>query len=141
VIQAIIDGIVAGLLAAFPDVKVYTEQVKQGLTEPCFIVRCLNPANEQFLWNRYRRTNLFTVQYIAESATDANEERYEVLDTLYRALEYIAVKGDLVRGTGMRGEFFDGVLTFFVNFNMFVKVESEIEPMEDLKIERMEAMA
>ena len=134
-IRAIIDGIVNALIEAFPDVrKIYTEQVKQGLEEPCFIVRCLNPSSEQLVGNRYRLMNLFTVQYLPKSVTDANDEIYGVLDVLYQALEYITVDGALVRGTGMRGDFSNNELTFFVNFNMMVKTIVEVEPMEDLTI-------
>jgi hypothetical protein len=134
VIQSIIDGVVAALLDAFPDVTVYDEQVKQGLKEPCFIVQIVNPTNEQFLGNRYFRTNLFSVQYIPKSTTDAKAECNRVTDVLFQALEYITVGGDLQRGEKMRGEYFDGVLTFFVNFNMFVKIEPELDPMETLKL-------
>ena len=136
-IPAIVDGIVGALRTALPDMKVYTEQVPQNFTEPCFSVRCPSLTNKPFLGNRYRRNNLFAVQYHPWSFMDANEECHMAQDMLYRILEYITVEGDLVRGTGMRGEIHDGVLTFFVNFNMFVRIEpeTEIEPMEDFKIE------
>lgn len=135
-IQSIIDGIVAALLDAFPNVtRVYMEQVKQGLKEPCFILQLLTPTNEQFLGNRYFRTNLFSVQYIPQSTTDAKAECNGIIDGLFEALEYITVGGDLQRGTGMRSEYFDGVLTFFVNYNMFVKIETELDPMETLTLE------
>lgn len=134
-IQDILDGVVAALLEAFPGVKVYTEQVKQGLKEPCFILRLLNPTSEQFFGNRYYRTNLFSVQYIPESTTDAKAECYDVNDRLFQALEYITVGGDLQRGTSMRGEYFDGVLTFFVNFNTFIKFNVKLDPMEELSVE------
>lgn len=135
-IQQIIDGVIVALQAAFPEVtRVYTEEVKQGFKEPCFILRLLNPTNEQFLGNRYYRTNLLSVQYVPESTTDAKAECYDVNDRLFRALEYITVGGDLQRGTNMNGEYFDGTLAFFVNFNMFIKIESELDPMEQLTVE------
>ena len=133
-IQKIIDGIVAALLDVFPGVIVYTEQVKQGLKQPCFIIRDLTATSEQFFGNWYFRTNLFSVQYIPESVTDAKAECYRVNDMLFAALEYITVDGDLQRGTNMRGEYQDGVLTFLVNFNMFVYVERAMIPMEDLEV-------
>ena len=43
-------------------------------------------------------------------------------------LEYITVDGDLTRGTGMNGELVDNVLSFFVNYDMFVIKEQESEP-------------
>jgi hypothetical protein len=136
VIQEIIDGIVAALRTAFPEVtRIYTEQVKQGLKEPCFILQLVNPTSEQFLGNRHYRTNLFSVQYIPQSKTNVKAECYDVNDRLFQALEYITVGGDLQRGTDMRGEYFNGVLTFFVNFNMFVQFNPELDPMEELSVE------
>ena len=134
-IQAITDGIIAALLSVFPGVTVYFEQVKQGLKEPCFIVRCVSPTSERRLGSRRYRRNLFSVQYIPESGTDANAERYAVLEALFQLLEYITVNGDLMRGTEMRGEMVGGALTFLVNFNMFTKKTEETEPMEELKID------
>lgn len=135
-LNLIFDGIVAKLIEAFGDgYKIYQEQVKQGLKTPCFLISCVNPTNEQFLGNRYYRTNLFSVQYFPQSNTDAKAECWEVQDTLYEALEYINVGEDLQRGTGMRGEFVDDILTFFVSFNMFVYKPTDEDVMETLTVE------
>lgn len=133
--RQILDGIVAALRAAFPEVaRVYTEQVKQGLKTPCFIVRMVNHANEPRLGTRCRRTSLFSVQYIPKSATDANTQCCDVNDRLYSALEYITADSGLYRGTNMSGQYTDGILTFLVSFNTFVKTEPSLNPMEQLKV-------
>jgi hypothetical protein len=135
-LDKIVDGIVEKLKEAFPDVlKIYTEQVKQGFTEPCFVVNLVNPTNTQFLGNRHYRTNLFSVQYFPESGADAKTECYSVQDALFQSLEYINVGDDLQRGTGMTGNFVDGVLVFNVNYNMYVYSEPEFDPMETLRVE------
>jgi hypothetical protein len=133
-IQLLIDGIIAALDAEFPDTDVYQEQVKQGLDEPCFLVRNISASNEPVVGSRYRRMGLFSVQYMAESETGAKAECYAVCDKLYQILEYISCGGDLVRGTGMSGETLDGVLTFTVSYNVFVWAEPEYDPMETLEI-------
>ena len=134
-IQGINDGIIAALKAAYPEVKCYDEQVKQGLKNPCFIIRCINPTGEQFLGKRYYRDNLFSVQYLPKDDKNANAECYGVQDDLYLVLEYITVDGDLIRGTKMRGEIIDGVLTFLVNYSMFIVVHQNLDPMEELTLE------
>jgi len=134
-IQGINDGIVAALKEAYPEAKCYDEQVKQGLKEPCFIVRCISPANEQFLGKRHYRDSLFSVQYLPKDGKDANAECYGVQDALYLALEYVTADGDLMRGTNMRGEVVGGALTFLVNYGAFVVVQQDIDPMENLKLE------
>ena len=139
-IQDIVNGIIAAILGAFPGADIHDEKVKQGFETPCFIIRCLNPLSEQFLGKRYYRENLFSVQYIPGDDENANSECYKVQDVLFRALEYITVTGDLQRGTNMRGEVIDGVLTFLINFNMFISVEP-LEPLEELEeLEQVETI-
>lgn len=119
-INKIIDGISVRINAIFGDsYEIYTENVEQGLSEPCFSVLCINPTIEQFLGKRYFRTNQFCVHYFPKT----NEKQYEsfsVVERLQNALEYITVDGDAVRGTQMHSEMVDGVLSFFVNYDMFV---------------------
>lgn len=119
-INKIIGGISVKINAEFGDsYEIYTESVEQGLNEPCFSVLCLNPTIEQFLGERYFRTNQFCVHYFPKT----NEKQYEsfiVVERLQNALEYITVDGDTVRGTQMHSEIVDGVLSFFVNYDMFV---------------------
>mgnify|MGYP000801805600 FL=1 len=47
-------------------------------------------------------------------------------------LEWITVTGDLVRGSKMKSEIVDGVLNFFVNYDMFVYRKVDSVPMEDV---------
>jgi len=131
-IQAIVDSIIAAILEVFPGANIYDEKVKQGFKTPCFIIRCINPLSEQVLGNRYYRQNLFSIQYSPDEK-NANSECYRVQDVLFRALEYIKVDDDLQRGTNMRGEVIDGVLTFLINFNMFIYFKDELDPMENLE--------
>jgi hypothetical protein len=129
------DDIVEALLDAFPSAKVYTEQVKQGLREPCFLVRCLNETNMTMLGTRYRRMYLFSVQYMPQDSENARGECYDVRDALFQTLEYIGAEGDQARGTGMSGEVFEDVLTFTVSYTVFVRSVFEKETMGTLEIE------
>lgn len=129
-IQKIIDGICTKLHDTF-GYEIYTEDVEQGLNEPCFSISCINPTNTQFLGQRYFRSHQFCIYYFPSSA-EPNAECLGVLGRLYDALEYIEVEGDLVRGTNMRGEMPDDVLCFFVNYDMFVVKQVEKVAMEHL---------
>ena len=133
-INKIIDGISVAINSEFGDgYEIYTESIEQGLTEPCFSILCLNPTNEQFLGKKYFRTNQFGVHYFP-SSDEARNESFMVMGRLFDALEYITVDGDLTMGTGMRAEFVDGVLHFFINYDMFVYKEAEPgTPMEMMK--------
>jgi len=133
-INKIIDAVSVSINSEFGDgYEIYTESLEQGLKEPCFSVLCLNPTNELFLNKRYLRTNQFCIQYFP-STDEANSECNAVLERLYGCLELITVTDDLTRGSKMKGEVVDGVLNFFVNYDMFVyKVESK-DLMEDMEI-------
>ena len=128
-INKIIDGISVAINSEFGDpYEIYTESIEQGLTEPCFSILCLNPTLEQFLGKRYYRTNQFCIHYFPSSA-EKRSECFAVMERLIKALELITVDGDLIRGTKMNGEIVDDVLSFFVNYDLYVyKQETTTTP-------------
>ena len=129
-----IDAIAEALFQEFGSgYEIYTEKVEQGLTEPCFLIRCLKPTKNIFLGRCYKRTNQFSIQYIP-STENAIEECNNVLERLFECLENVILQGKPVHGTELQGEITDGVLTFTVNYDGFViKEETQIN-MDDLKI-------
>lgn len=135
-IKKIIDAVSVSINAEFGDeYEIYTENLEQGLTEPCFSILCLNPTIEQFRGNKYYRTNQFCIQYFP-SSTEKNAECFDVQERLMDCLEYITVGTDLTRGTKMNGQVVSGVLNFFVNYDMFVyKVAVEADPMETMTVD------
>ena len=133
-INKITDGISVAINSEFgDDYEIYTKSVEQGLKEPCFSVLCLKPTINQFLGTRYHRTNQFCVHYFPKSKNEPRLECYAVQERLMDCLELITIDGDLVRGTSMHGEINDDVLSFFVNYDMFVYKEKEAaEPMNSM---------
>lgn len=133
-INRIIDAISISINAEFGDeYEIYTESLEQGLKEPCFSIFCLNPTNELYRGKRYFRTNQMCIQYFP-SSKEKNAECNSVLERLYNCLELITVDSDLTRGKRMKGEMVNEILTFFVNYDMFVyKVENK-DLMEELGV-------
>lgn len=139
-INKIIDSISISIHSEFgDDYEIYTESIEQGLEEPCFSIFCLNPTNDLFRNNKYFRINQFGVQYFP-SSQESKKECNSVLERLYGCLELITIKENksvesLTRGSRMNGEIVDGVLNFFVNYDMFVhKVEEPGDSMADLDV-------
>lgn len=132
-INKIIDGISIKLNQVFGDgVKIYSEDVKQGLNEPCFFIAVLNPSQVNVIGNRYFRQHPFDIHYFP-AVRDNNNEPQGMASDLYEALETITlIDGDLVRGTKMNHEVVDGVLHFFVNFDMYVK--KVVVPEESMEV-------
>ena len=130
-IKQIIDGISIALDEDFGDTcKIYDESIKQGLKEPCFSIVCLNPTENLFLGKRYFRQNQFDVLYFSKTKTNA--ECFAIAEKLFNTLEYITVNGDLQRGTQMHTNVEDGVLHFFVNYDLFVYKVEDKTPMESM---------
>ena len=85
-IKNLIDSIAEALFQEFgSNYDYYTEKVEQGLTEPCFLIRCLNPTKNRHLGQRYKRTNQFSVQYIPSTA-EAYDECNSVMERLFECL-------------------------------------------------------
>lgn len=136
-INAIIEAISISLHSEFGDrYTIYANEVKQGLKEPCFFVSCINPTSRLFFDKRYFQENAFCIQYFPADANREKEECNEVTERLFLCLEWLTVAGDLVMGTKMRSETADGILSFFVNYDMFVYIrKNEAPAMEELKQE------
>lgn len=128
-INSITEAISIALNGEFGDeYRVYADNVEQGLEEPCFFVSCINPVSTPYPGKRYLRENLFCIQYFPKNRSREKEECSEVAERLFLCLEWLTVEGDPVRGTKMRAETVDGVLNFFVNYNMFVRRQEESQP-------------
>lgn len=133
-INDLINGISIKLRSAFGSgYKIYKEEVKQGLVEPCFNIVVLEPSQEAKLPNRYLRSYPIDVHYFPK--TNTKNEMYEVAEQLLIELEYVTVLDNLCKGTKMRYEIVDGVLHFFVNYDFFVKKEVvKQDNMEELTV-------
>lgn len=138
-INKIIDGISKAINEEFgDDYEIYTEEIEQGLEEPCFSITTVEPTNELFRLNKYFRKNPFCIHYFP-SSKDKKNECYKVLERMYLSMEYIEIEETFdgvttkskVMGTNMNGVYDDGVLHFFVNYDMYVnKVEDAQTPMD-----------
>lgn len=135
-INKIIDGIVQALIAEFGEgYEVYTENVEQGLQEPCFIIKCVAPSIKQALNRRYKLNDIFCIHFFP-SSEDVQNECLDVQMRLYECLEYIYHENDLIRGNQMHGEIIDGVLNFFVNYDFYVIKTKEDTAMETLEVQQ-----
>jgi hypothetical protein len=129
----VVDAICLALSKEFADKEIYTEQVKQGFSPPCFFVVCINPNEGRFLGDKFQHKGKYEVNYFPNEE-NANRELVDVSETLSDILETIEVKGELTRGTKMESTISDGVLSFLVNYDYFVyKSIAKEEAMEKLQ--------
>lgn len=145
-LNKIITGISQALDAEFNSENegyiIHTENVEQGLEEPCFFIFSLKPSSKQLVGNRYERKYPFDIHFfpdteLVDGISTINNQINEVTERLFTALEYITVDNSLVRGASINAEKVDDVLHFFINFNMIVKKETEpIDTMGSLTIKQ-----
>ena len=135
-----INKLLAGIAEALFQVygsgyEIYTEKVEQGLEEPCFLIRCLDPTMNRDLDRRFKRTMLFSVQYFPATGGKV-AECTGVLETLFDILTDLPVSGSVVHGADLNGQITDDVLTFTVRYDLLVlKDEAPEANMNDLAVE------
>ena len=115
--------------------KYCVDKIEQGFNKPCFFILLLTDNSNLELKSRYRYKSNFDVHFFPTIGHKQNNEIHAIKDRLYDCLEYITVNGDLVRGSSMRSEIVDGVLHFFISYNMNLqKVIGKDEYMEEVKV-------
>ena len=124
----VINGIAVQLDTLF-GYTVYIDSVKQDLAAPCFLIKAVTTSQEQEVDRFYKRQQKFDVMYFPQNTEDPTREIETVTDALWMGLEYINMGSDIVRGAKMHTEVADGVLHFFVNYD--IRVEKE-RPTTDL---------
>lgn len=107
---------------------IYKENMPQNFDEPCFVITHVAQYGSPKLPNRHLLKNKFDIQFFPKDGQNEKLQMYEVADELYFALQYIKVLDNLVRGTKMSSEIVDGVLHFFINYDIFVIQETDDVP-------------
>lgn len=136
-LNEIIKGVARQLDAVFGEgYEIYQNMVRQGLSEPCFFIGVLQPEQRPLLGRQARRFNPLVLQYLPRTAGD-NAEMLAVAEKLLEDLAFIQLlNGDWLRGTNMRYEIQNGILHFFVNYNLTVKWPQQEQNMVDLSIKQ-----
>ncbi|MBY2719531.1 hypothetical protein KWX62_19715 [Clostridioides difficile] len=130
----IIDGISVKLDKSFGnEYTIYSEDVEQGINEPCFFIVPINSSKVSYPSGRELKKNSFDVYYLPRSE-DKNFEINEIAEMLLEELEYIEIDEDLVRGTNMNFEIVDNVLHFFVDYNYFTIKSNDTDKMDTVEL-------
>lgn len=133
-INDIITGISLKLNEHFGEgYRIYKNDVKQGLKEPCFFIAVLAPSRTDQLGERWRMDVPFDVQYIPETEEN-NAELYDAGDTLMDMLSNITLlDGSSYRGRNIYCEIVDSVLHVFVTYTAWLKRVSDEIKMNELE--------
>lgn len=133
----IVAGIALSIRGEFgTDSKIYMNDVEQGLSPPCFFVSALKPELSPIIGARYMSRNSFVVQYFPADRKD-NADMNNTAERMADVLEFInpPAAGHPLHGTGMSWEITDGVLSFFVNYNLPLRRQIAHDHMETAEID------
>ena len=116
-INSVIEAVSVSLNAEFGDkYTIYTEELKQGLKEPCFFISCINSTHKLFRGlkgsEKYFRKNQFCIQYFPINDNRGKEECNNIAERLEFTLEWLNIRKKIIRGRGMRYEIVNGILHF-----------------------------
>lgn len=132
-INDVITGISKKLYATFGEnYPVYVEDVEQYLQKPCFCITHISTNRQRISKHRYIMKNLFDILFFAADDEEEKKQMHTTANQLFDALEYIeSPENDTLSGINMRYEIVDGVLHFFVNYNLvLLKTENIDNKME-----------
>lgn len=135
-ISEVLDGICLAIHKNFADCDIYTENVEQGLREPCFLITAISPKYKPYIGNRYLFTMSVGVQYFPKSDNEKRQECNKVTEELIEILDIIEILGDKTRMKEFDSSYQDEVLTFIADFSIFCyKIdEDDYELMENCDI-------
>lgn len=119
-LNEVINGIAMQLDILF-GYKVYVDSIKQDLENPCFLIKAVATSQEQEVDRFYKRQQKFDVLYFPQDMENTTREIKRVIDELLLGLEYIKMGNDTIRGSKMHCEVVDGILHFFVNYDIRVE--------------------
>lgn len=126
-VSKIIDSIAEIISEHFSDAEIYTENIEQGLSEPCFFIYPVNSSLIRHVGRRWIEEYFMCVQYIP-LVGDEKAECAKTEEMLYRILEYITVDGAKIAAVSPHSANTDEVLSFFVSYRILTLESPEEIP-------------
>ena len=133
-VEIVINGIIESLKTEFPDHKVYTSTVRQGLTEPCFVVVPLKSYVSRKFGDRCIHTYTFAIHYFPKNRDDV-ETCFDAQERLSDCLKMIKIQAVKAHCFDLNSHIDDGVLTLECSYNVHsLPIKSAYDVMENIEI-------
>lgn len=114
----------------FPKIIVYKEKQQQGLKLPCFFVRHLDIEQKKETLKTTKRAYLMNVRYMSDGSLTSIDE---IANRLLHVLQFPQDDHVKLRAQSLKCSEQEGVLQFFVEYNLRLKENKEIIPMKELQ--------
>lgn len=128
-VNSVINEVVIGMATKINEIfdkkyPIHTDSEEQGIDKPCFFIKYLNgdENREIGLQNRFYKDklNFVIIGYTEDGDTEILND---MIDNLYE-LEYIELTDKtLLRAQKLHPKIEDGVLHFFIDYEIFIKKE------------------
>lgn len=130
----LIDAISKRLLEYFPESvpNIYSENIEQGFSEPCFYIFLINSTNKNKLGPGRSKRYKLDIMYFNNNL--GNDDLNTMGDKLSTVLEDIQIGDALIHGFDIEYEVKDNKLHFFVEYPVLASYEVEkVSKMASLK--------
>mgnify|MGYP003089661033 FL=1 len=130
----LIDAISKRLLEYFPESvpNIYSENIEQGFSEPCFYISLINSTNKNKLGPGRGKRYKFDIMYFNNNL--GNDDLNSMGDKLSTVLEDIQIGDAVTHGFDIEYEVKDNKLHFFVEYQVLASYEVEkVSKMASLK--------
>lgn len=111
---------------------IYSEEVKQGMTTPCFFISCVEASQQRFLSGRFLCENKFLIRFYPKDDSRKKQQCFQTAQRLFDCLLWIKAGEDLLMGRKMSGRTENGILSFYVNYDYFGYKKEDKTPMGEL---------
>lgn len=107
--------------------KYYVENVKQGMTKPCFTIDVLEPRERSRSPILYDRTMPIVIHYFNDDESTVKKDSYAIAEQLKEALEYLPFEGSFLRSENVSWQMVENVLQLFVTYKFVTRKVTEDE--------------
>ena len=125
-INKIINAIADGINDSFKNIKIYTEEVKQGFERPCFSIICTDIDSGIYLGKRHRMKANIEIHYY----NDKKRENYNnVMLEIFNVIEKLNVDNFPIRAIKMAVKKNDTYCIFNASYDFFYYIEEKADIM------------
>ncbi len=125
-INKIINAIADGINDSFKNIKIYTEEVKQGFERPCFSIICTDIDSGIYLGKRHRMKANIKIHYY----NDKKRENYNnVMLEVFNVIEKLNVDNFPIRAIKMAVKKNDTYCIFNASYDFFYYIEEKADIM------------
>jgi len=125
--------IAARLKEIWPEYKIYTEEVRQYLQSPCFVILPLQTTHEAKLDAAREFVCSYAVYFYSDETKYLQETLNQMGQDLYFVLDEIPYQNLIYRGDGMQHKIVDHALLFEVSYVYRGRTIEEFALMETMQ--------